>query len=48
MADMKNFLVVMEEELHASDVIDIKYLLKDTLSGKLWSYILRFFCNYRC
>lgn len=34
MADMRDFLVVMEEELHASDVTEIKYLLKDTLSGK--------------
>ena len=35
MVDMNDFLVVLEEELHASDVADIKYLFKDTLSGKL-------------
>ena len=40
MADMRDFLVVMEEELHASDVTDIKYLLKDNLSGKWWSYLI--------
>ena len=33
MVDMSDFLVVMEKELHASDVEDIKYLFKDTLSG---------------
>ena len=34
MVDMSDFLVVMEEEHHVSDVADIKYLLKDTFSGK--------------
>ena len=39
---MREFLKLMGEELLPSDVRDLKYLLQDSLSGKLY-LILRFF-----
>ena len=34
--DMRDFLKLMGEELLPSDVRDLKYLLQDSLSGKLY------------
>ena len=39
MADVSDFLREMEEQLHPADVQEIKYLLKDTLSSKLYNDI---------
>ena len=40
--DMKDFLKLMGEELLPPDVRDLRYLLQDSLSGKLYLK-LRFF-----
>ena len=44
--DMRDFLKLMGEELLPSDVRDLKYLLQDSLSGKLY-LPLRFLGNLK-
>ena len=38
----------MEEQLNLFDVQEIKFLLKDTLSSKLYNYIILLFKDKKC
>ena len=40
MADMREFITYMEKQLSPSNLTDIKYLLQDSLSGKLYDPII--------